>query len=87
MQGNLFKPELVMGSDLPRSIGCECTETGVLAVNEYGKTNIPGIYSAGDAASMMHQAIASASAGSFVAAVMNNELNTEAWMKNLKEVR
>ncbi|MEK3671375.1 NAD(P)/FAD-dependent oxidoreductase [Paenibacillus sp. FSL R10-2771] len=86
-RGIFFKPELAMGSDLPRTIGCEFTETGVLAVNESGQTNIPGIYSAGDAASMMHQAIASASAGSFVAAVMNNELNTEAWRRNIKEVR
>ncbi|MDP4098736.1 NAD(P)/FAD-dependent oxidoreductase [Paenibacillus sp. P96] len=77
--GIFFKPELVTGSDLPRKIGCHITEWGAVVVDDFGKTNVPGVYSAGDAASRMHQAIAAASMGAFVAAVINNELNTEAW--------
>lgn len=77
--GIFFKPKLVLGSDLPQSIGCEISEDGTVVVDELGKTNIPGVYSAGDAASRLHQAIASASAGAFIAMVINNELNTEAW--------
>ncbi|MEK8128522.1 NAD(P)/FAD-dependent oxidoreductase [Paenibacillus filicis] len=82
-RGIFFKPELVTGSDLPRTIGCEITEWGAVQVDDFGKTNIPGVYSAGDAASRMHQAIAAASMGAFVAAVINNELNTEAWGRTL----
>lgn len=82
-RGIFFKPELVTGSDLPRTIGCQITETGVVVVDEFGKTNIPGVYSAGDAASQLHQAIAAASMGAFTAAVINNELNKEAWSRNL----
>ncbi len=81
--GIFFKPELVTGSKLPRTIGCQITEWGTVVVDDFGKTNVPGIYSAGDAASRTHQAVAAASMGAFVAAVINNELNTKAWRKNL----
>ncbi|MDF2662755.1 MAG: pyridine nucleotide-disulfide oxidoreductase, class [Paenibacillus sp.] len=81
-RGIFFKPDLVTGSDLPRAIGCQITETGAVVVDEFGKTNVPGVYSAGDAASRLHQAIAAASLGSFAAAVINNELNAEAWGRN-----
>jgi len=82
-RGIFFKPVLVTGSDLPRTIGCQMTETGAVVVDEFGKTNIPGIYSAGDVASPLHQAIAAASMGAFIAAVINNELNAEAWRRNI----
>lgn len=78
-RGIFFKPNLVTGSDLPREIGCHITETGMVAVDEFGKTNVPGVYSAGDSASRMHQAIAAASMGAVTAAVINNEMNAEAW--------
>ncbi|SFM35808.1 Thioredoxin reductase [Paenibacillus sp. 1_12] len=81
-KGIFFKPDLVTGSDLPQTIGCEMTEWGAIVVDEFGKMNIPGVYSAGDSASRMHQAIAAASMGAFAAAVINNELNAEAWRKN-----
>ncbi|MFF2089414.1 NAD(P)/FAD-dependent oxidoreductase [Paenibacillus sp. NPDC058174] len=81
-RGIFFKPDLVTGSDLPQRMGCEMTEWGAVVIDEFGKTSIPGIYGAGDAASRMHQAIAAASAGAFTAAVINNELNAEAWGRN-----
>lgn len=82
-RGIFFKPELVTGSELPGTIGCQMTETGAVVVDEFGKTNIPGVYSAGDAASPLHQAMAAASMGAFIAAVINNELNAEAWRSSL----
>ncbi|MFC4596709.1 NAD(P)/FAD-dependent oxidoreductase [Cohnella hongkongensis] len=78
-RGIFFKPKLVPGSDLPRAIGCEMSETGTVVVDVFGKTNVPGVYSAGDAASRMHQAIAAASMGSIAAATITGELNAEAW--------
>ncbi|HZG81985.1 MAG TPA: NAD(P)/FAD-dependent oxidoreductase [Brevibacillus sp.] len=81
-EGIFFSPELVIGSDLPQSIGCHITETGTVVVDDFGKTNVPGVYSAGDAASRMHQAIAAAAKGAFAAAAINNELNMEAWKRN-----
>ncbi|SDZ38249.1 Thioredoxin reductase [Evansella caseinilytica] len=81
-RGIFFKPELIPGSDLPQSIGCDITEAGMVIVDDFGKTNIPGVYSAGDAASKMYQAIAAASMGALTAAAINNELNMEGWKRN-----
>jgi len=78
-RGIFFKPELVMGSDLPRTLGCTMTEMGTIEVDIFGKTSVPGIYSAGDAASRLHQAVAAAAMGATTAATVNNELNAEAW--------
>ncbi|WP_059053795.1 NAD(P)/FAD-dependent oxidoreductase [Paenibacillus senegalimassiliensis] len=81
-RGIFFKPDLVPGSDLPQQLGCEISDTGVVAVDMLGMvgaTNVPGIYSAGDIASRMHQAIAAASMGSLTAASINSQLNLEAW--------
>ncbi|MGO0173180.1 NAD(P)/FAD-dependent oxidoreductase [Bacillus licheniformis] len=81
-KGIFFKTELVTGSDLPRAIGCDITESGTVVVDNFGKTNIPGIYSAGDAATKLHQAVVAASMGAMAAAAINNELNLEAWEQN-----
>lgn len=81
-KGIFFKPTLVTGSDLPQALGCSMTETGAVVVDEFGKTSVPGVYSAGDAASRLYQAVAAASMGAFVAAAMNNELNLESWRRN-----
>lgn len=78
-RGIFFKPDLVMGSDLPGAIGCQFTEMGTVAVDAFGKTSVPGVYSAGDAATRMQQAIIAASMGSMAAAALNMELNAEAW--------
>ncbi|WP_379157679.1 NAD(P)/FAD-dependent oxidoreductase [Paenibacillus sp. sgz5001063] len=82
-RGIFFKPELVTGSHLPRSIGCEMTESGEVVVDDFGKTNIPGVYSVGDVTSRFHQAVAAASKGAIAAAMINNELNGIAWRENL----
>jgi thioredoxin reductase len=81
-RGIFFKPDLVVGSDLPQAIGCRMTETGTVAVDEMRRTSVPGVYGAGDAVSRMHQAIAAAAMGAAAAGAMNNELNTEAWRRN-----
>ncbi len=81
-RGIFFKPKLIAGSDLPQTIGCDITDAGMVVTDDFGKTNIPGVYSAGDAASQMHQTIAAASMGAFTAAFINNELNMEAWKRN-----
>lgn len=78
-EGIFFKPKLISGSDLPRALGCQVTETGKVEADLFGKTSIPGVYSAGDAASQNYQLIAAAAMGAFAAAAMNNEMNLEAW--------
>lgn len=77
--GIFFAPKLAAGSDIPQTLGCQMTEAGTIMVDAFGKTNLPGVYSAGDAASEMYQAIAAASLGSLAAVGMNSELLMEAW--------
>ncbi|MNF00411.1 NADH dehydrogenase [compost metagenome] len=54
-------------------------EVGSVVIDDYGKTNIPGVFSAGDAASEKYQAIAAAASGALTAIMINGELNGEAW--------
>lgn len=77
--GVFFQPKLFTGSELPKAIGCEITESGTVIVDATGKTSVAGVYSAGDAASELYQAITAASLGALSAVSINNELNFEKW--------
>ncbi|MEC0247098.1 NAD(P)/FAD-dependent oxidoreductase [Paenibacillus chitinolyticus] len=79
--GIFFKSELVPGTDLPQSLGCRRSDTGMIEVDEFGKSSVPGVYAAGDASSLMHQSIAAAASGAAAGAAINGELNQEAWKK------
>lgn len=79
MHGHLFAPKLVPGSELPAAVGCDINEGGSVVIDAFGKTSVPGIYSAGDAATEMYQAIAAASMGAMAAASINGELLNERW--------
>jgi thioredoxin reductase len=79
--GIFFRPKLIIGSELPQAVGCQMTEAGAVVIDNMGKTNVSGVFSAGDSASQLYQAIAAASMGSLAAAGINNELNAEAWNK------
>ncbi|ANY69197.1 pyridine nucleotide-disulfide oxidoreductase [Paenibacillus sp. BIHB 4019] len=78
-EGIFFVPKLAIGSNLPQALGCEMTEAGAVIVDDFGKTNVPGVYSAGDAASQKYQVVAAASMGSMAAVSINSELLGEAW--------
>ncbi|ACX64891.1 NAD(P)/FAD-dependent oxidoreductase [Paenibacillus sp. FSL H8-0457] len=77
--GIFFAPKLVPGSELPAAVGCDINEGGSVVIDAFGKTSVPGIYSAGDAATEMYQAIAAASMGAMAAASINGELLNERW--------
>lgn len=77
--GIFFAPKLVSGSVLPAAIGCDINEAGSVVIDAFGKTSVPGVYSAGDAATEMYQAIAAASMGAMAAAAINGELLNERW--------
>ncbi|WP_440119255.1 NAD(P)/FAD-dependent oxidoreductase [Paenibacillus sp. QZ-Y1] len=81
--GIFFGPKLGPGSELPQKMGCEVTDAGTVVVDDYGKTTVPGVFSAGDAASEMYQAITAASLGALTAVSINSELNLEAWDKQV----
>ncbi|MCP1184061.1 NAD(P)/FAD-dependent oxidoreductase [Paenibacillus sp. 1781tsa1] len=77
--GVFFQPKLFTGSELPKAIGCEITESGTVIVDAAGKTSVAGVYSSGDAASELYQAITAASLGALSAVSINTELNFEKW--------
>lgn len=77
--GIFFTPKIIASSDISQSLGCKMTESGSIVTDAFGKTNVPGVFSAGDAATELYQAIAAASTGSLAAAGINNELLHEAW--------
>jgi thioredoxin reductase len=59
---------------IPEQMGCEMTAEGHIKVDEMKKTNVPGIYAAGDNTTMMRMVSVSAAAGALTAAMMNHEL-------------
>lgn len=77
--GIFFAPKLAAGSELPKSLGCRVTETGTVVADAFGKTSVPGVYAAGDAATELYQAVVAASLGSLAGVGINTELLAEAW--------
>ena len=77
--GMFFAPKLAAGSELPQALGCRTTEAGTVVADPFGKTNVPGVYSAGDAATELYQAITAASLGALAGVSINSELLEEAW--------
>ncbi len=82
-RGIFFVPKLAAGSELPKSLGCQTTDSGTIIIDSSGKTNVPGVFSAGDSATDKYQVVMAASLGFMAAAAINGELLAEDW--NRKE--
>ena len=65
------------GSDLPQKLGCKFTEQGCVRTYDYEKTDVPGLYAAGDASRFAQLAIVAASEGALAAVAINKELMKE----------
>jgi thioredoxin reductase len=78
-RGIFFGPKLAAGTDLPQALGCRTTDSGMVVADPFGRTNVPGVYSAGDAATEMYQAITAASTGALAGVGINSELLEDAW--------
>ena len=59
---------------LPQELGCAYTEAGHLQVDSFQKTNVPGVFAAGDATTPMRAVSAAVAAGGMVGALVNHEL-------------
>ncbi|MGH3761536.1 NAD(P)/FAD-dependent oxidoreductase [Actinophytocola sp.] len=64
----------VPAGTLLADLGCEVDERGWVRVDETGRTSVPGVWAAGNVVDPMLQVITAAGAGSFAAAMINNEL-------------
>lgn len=69
-------PKFVQHSDIPTSLGCELTEQGLIKVDMFQKTGVPGIYASGDCANGRAVSVA-VSTGTIAGAFSNNELIEE----------
>lgn len=78
-QAIFFSPMLVAGSRLPQLLGCQVLESGAVLIDDIGRTNVPGVFSAGDVATKLYQAITAASMGSIAAIGINSDLLDEEW--------
>lgn len=60
-------------TDLGRQLGCEVDELGLLKVDAYGRTNVEGVFAAGDNSSPLRQVVTAAANGAMAAAWLNRE--------------
>jgi thioredoxin reductase len=65
--------------DLPQHMGCELTTQGYIQTDDFCRTNIPGVYVAGDSGSMLRAVSTAVSAGTKAGAFINKELIEEAF--------
>lgn len=64
-------------SNLIRQLGCTVNEAGVVPTRDYEKTDVPGLYVAGDASRRVQFAIVAAAEGAMAAFAINTELLRE----------
>lgn len=64
-------------SGLVETLGCELTPKGVVKTHSYERTNIPGLYVAGDASRRVQFAVVAAAEGAMAAFAINTELLDE----------
>jgi thioredoxin reductase len=77
VRGMFFSTGQKQGSDLPQKLGCKFTEQGCVRTYDYEKTDVPGLYVAGDASHFVQFAIVAASEGALAAVAINKELMKE----------
>ena len=81
-QALFFHAPMRLSSPLPGRIGCAMTEQGRIEVDEGGRTSVPGVFAAGDAARRpgQHpttQVIVAAASGALAAIALHQELMHE----------
>jgi thioredoxin reductase len=74
-RGGFVMPQLIQASNFGKQLGCQYTPLGGIAVDSFGRTNIQGVYAAGDASVINPaQLIIAAAEGVRAAAGVNTDL-------------
>ncbi|GAB4052884.1 NAD(P)/FAD-dependent oxidoreductase [Spirosoma litoris] len=68
------RPPFEQSTDIPKRLGCTFTEQGLIQVDELNRTNVPGVYAAGDNSTMMRAVAAAIAAGTKAGAMLSREL-------------
>ena len=75
IKGGFVLPQPIQASDFAKKLGCEYNSSGGISVDFYGRTNIQGVYAAGDASIFAPaQLIIAAADGLKAAAGVNRDL-------------
>ena len=74
-KGGFVLPELMQSSDFAKQLGCEFNSLGGISIDTFGRTNVKGVYAAGDASVIAPaQLIISAAEGLRAAVGVNRDL-------------
>jgi thioredoxin reductase len=81
-KGGFVMPNLIQSSDFGKQLGCEYNSLGGIAIDSFGRTNIQGIYAAGDASVIAPaQLIIAAAEGVRAAAGVNMDLTQKEFLE------
>ncbi len=68
------RPDFIQHCTIPTDLGCELTEMGHIKTDNFTKTNIAGIYAAGDCTSPLRAVSNAVAAGTMAGAMLSREL-------------
>jgi len=81
-RGGFVMPQMIQASDFGKQLGCKYNSLGGIAVDSFGRTNIKGIYAAGDASVVNPaQIIIAAAEGVRAAAGVNSDLTQKEFLE------
>lgn len=82
--GNRARPRAVFArvpfrqhTDVADQLGCAITESGLVEATEFGETNVPGVFAAGDTTTLFRQVAIAVANGAKAGAWINRELMAE----------
>lgn len=70
-------PACQQHSDIPEKLGCERDENGLINVDHFQKTSVPGVFAVGDCTTLFRALSAAIASGNKAGAVVNKELIEE----------
>jgi len=80
-KGGFVMPQLIQSSNFGKQLGCEYNSLGGISVDSFGRTNIQGVYAAGDASVVNPaQIIIAAAEGVRAAAGVNTDLTQKEFL-------
>jgi thioredoxin reductase len=77
LQALYARPAMQQSNDLALQLGCQLDEMGFIKVDEFGKTNVMGVFAAGDNHTIMRQVLVAATNGLRAAVIITKELLEE----------
>jgi thioredoxin reductase len=72
-----LRPTYHLRSDLPHQLGCALTPEALIKIDRDGRSSVPGIFAAGDAAQPQHQVLYAAASGACAAMGLARDLADE----------